>query len=237
MTSKDSSELPSEISKAELFWLRLNLASGILDYANKRRHLRTLGLLPDSSNLDAEDFIPIFRTYYAKLIWDIMATYPILKKTTFIALNDAEKFKFDRVSSIDDADDSPRLGKTSHYSKLKRTRLLKHIYHVVWVASLLKDKAGGNIQGLLLLALFHDFGKNEEVKGAHKSAIFRSHEEISSNYARSIMSSTGDFTSEYVETICSIIATHHKLPQRGVLLYDLLNMADGSARELEGAIA
>jgi len=224
------------LSKAELFWHRLTLASDILNYANKKRILRTESLLSKNTDLIEDDAIPIFRTYYAKLIWDIMSNYPSLKNVTLIALTDAETYKFDRSSSIDDREDSKRLGKLTHYSKLKRTRLLKHIYHVVWISYLLKDRAGGSIQGLLLLALFHDFGKNEEINNTHKSAEYRWHEEISANYARSVMKSTGDFTSEYIETICSILATHHKFPQNGVLLYDLLGEADGAARELEGSL-
>lgn len=176
---------------------------------------------------------PIFRTHFAEMIWEIMSKFPVLKKTTLLALSDAEKYQFDICSSIKDDEDTERLGRATGFEKLKKTRLLQHTYHVVWYASLFIEKAGGNMPSLLLLALFHDFGKHGAIRDLHKITANVNHALISANYAASIMKLSGDFSDEYIEIIERILATHHASPAKGVLLYDLLNEADRLARILE----
>lgn len=188
--------------------------------------LSQLNALDDNST-------PTFRTHFAEMIWDIMSKYPVLNKTTLLALADAEKYQFDICSSIKDDEDTERFGKATGFEKLKKTRLLQHTYHVVWYASTFIDKAGGNMPSLLLLALLHDFGKHGAIKELHKSAAILNHESISANYAAKIMKLSGDFSDEYIEIIERILATHHTSPAKGVLLYDLLNEADRLARILE----
>lgn len=215
-----------------MFWHRLHLAGEIMNLVNieneKKRLLET-GTIEE----DNVEVTPVFRTHFATMIWDIMSKYPVLKKTAFIALSDAEKYQFDICSSIKDDEDTLRLGKALGFEKLKKTRLLQHTYHVVWYASKFTEKAGGNMPSLLLLALLHDFGKHGAIKELYKISTNVSHEMISANYASSIMKTSGDFSDEYIEIIERIMSTHHTSPVKGVLLYDLLNEADRLSRILE----
>lgn len=230
---------PLVVDKGELFWLRLSTGAELLRFIDEERKEKGVDVLGDLTTKPkhlVEE--PLFRTKYASMMWDIAKNIPILQNIFSLALRDAERFNFDKCSSFPTrkgkvASDERRLRVYGNFEKLKKVRLLKHTYHVVFYASTLKDIAGGNYPSLLLLALLHDFGKNNEIIAGQGMTDASPHEEISSMYARAIMKSTGDFTKAYIDSITKIIATHHKAPQHGVPLYDLLEMSDSLAREFE----
>lgn len=218
--------------KAETFWHRLALASEILRFANSLRNSKSIGS-KKTNNFEE----PIFRTQYAAMIWDIVKEHKSIRKVCLIALHDAEDFKFDMASSIDGSkvsDEQSRLSNVGDFTRLKRTKLLKHIYHVVFFSLDYEDKIGANMPALLLVSLLHDFGKHKMVISNHRSATWTDHEEISANYARHIMKLSGDFNDEFIESVCAVIATHHKIKKPGVPLRDYLNKADMQARYFEG---
>lgn len=174
-----------------------------------------------------------FRTKYAELIWDHCRPYPELYTVFRIALQDAERLEFDKASSINDGEDYERLGASDSFAKLKRTRLLKHTYHVVFYAAQLKDEAGGFTPQLLLMALLHDFGKHGAIRAEHASKKYTRHEQISANYGRSIMEISGEFSGQYIDTFVYALSHHHIDSHQNVYLYKLLNKADQMARILE----
>lgn len=231
------------MDKGEEFWHRILLASEIMDHINHTRGNSQNELFPNHENHKEITIIPDFRTDAATMIWEIMKPYEKLRATALLALSDAESLEFDLTSSVPTSDyltskrggDDERLAKFGNFEKLRKTRLLKHTYHVVFYANSMKLKAGGNIGSLLLLALFHDFGKHPAIAADHKSQEWKKHEEISANYARTIMEKSGDFSSEYIESIVTIISQHHMSPVAGAPLYELLNEADAMARRYEAS--
>lgn len=229
------------MNEGELFWRRLSLVTDLFDFINDERKTKHALLLKGSESESAlVSRQPVFENEYSRMIWNIIKDERELQDVAIIALMDAEKYEFNKVSSVRDKegdrdnnkDDSKRLMAYGSFEKLKNTRLLKHTYHVVFYASTLKKSAGGHYQSLLLLSLLHDFGKHKEIANIHHSQAWTFHEEVSANYARTIMRSAGNFTDNYIESIVHILKTHH-LSSLKAPLYDLLNTSDRMARQLE----
>lgn len=221
--------------KAKIFWHRLSLATKLIKLINENNvHIATSkqdGLL---EIIREEE--PIFRTNHAKMIWDITKQYPAIMEVVLVALKDAELYNFDVCSSINASakDDSARWGKVSGYKNLIKTRLLEHTYHVVFYASTFKNEVGGHMPTLLLLALFHDYGKNEHIILNHKPLGYSTHEEVSANYAKYLLKNSLNFrdSDDFIALITKIITTHHN-GENNTMLYKYLNKADQTARELE----
>ena len=221
------------IDKGKMLWHRLSFASNLISFLNTRRE----------NEIDAtrapQDFISpnmAFKTIDAQAIWILASEYTAILPVVERALHDAELLNFEQVSSVNIDYDGDRLGGSSSYlAKLCQVNLMRHTLHVVCCAARMSERSGNNAQTLFLLALLHDFGKHKAIRDLHSSMQWKKHEQISANYTRFIMNNCNMYEDDYIETIVSIISTHHSMATtRPPLLIKLLNDADREARAIEG---
>lgn len=218
-----------------MLWHRLAFASNLISFLNTRKDNEMATIITSHGFISP---ITPFETVDAQAIWALASEYKAILPVVEKALHDAELLNFNQISSVNIDYDSDRLGGTSSYlSRLCQVDLMRHTLHVVCYAKRMSDRSGNNAQTLFLLALLHDFGKHKTIRDLHSSMQWKKHEQISANYTRFIMNDCNIYEEDYIETIVSIISTHHTTATtRPPLLIKLLNDADREARTMEGRL-
>lgn len=157
--------------------------------------------------------------------------------------SDMDKFNFKSTQSVSSSYDKHLLEYNNRFDLLKEINLLSHTMNVVieTIKLTTEEKLPQNIKDIaILLAVLHDFGKNEKVS---KEFQFEKdnkerHDKISANYAKYTMQEeslghNSSITKDLISMVYTTLREHHETEKEKNMFLDLLFTADINARENE----
>ena len=184
---------------------------------------------------NSEEEIMTYENQLEKLI----VSKTIYKKTTMEILNIMKEYNFLESISVNKKYDIHLKNILNNYDLLGQVNLFAHTLNVAYEA--LQDNKLINIKSVnILLALLHDFGKNNKIRSEYnKTNKNLSHEKISAMFveeffANQIFNGNKEINSELVTILTQTIDVQHSLltAQKNTFLYNLRKY-DKLAREKE----
>jgi len=173
------------------------------------------------------------------VVLEATKSFHILFERLFI---DMDKNDFLHTASVSQAYDTHLFEYNNRYKLLSSIDLYTHTMNVVNETIKLAEinKFPQQVVDIaIILAILHDFGKNQSIAKEFSFEKDIKHHKISANYAKHIMfeqylkDEKHGITKEFIEMIYSILRAHHEQERNNNMFLEILIHADQNAREKE----